>query len=107
MRNSGCEVPDYMLSLKKANQDERKKLMAKAPKLSGISTVSKYEKEQNKKKEDMIAASKKRKSEGKVKKVKNKKMKLVTGSSEMDIFLMKALNNKLLSQNFIAFLFSP
>ena len=34
----------------------------------------------------MIAASKKRKSEGKVKKVKNKKMKLVTGSSEVDDF---------------------
>jgi len=84
MRNSGCEVPDYMLSLKKANRDDRKKLMAKAPKRSGISTVSKYEKEQNKKKEDMIAASKKRKLEGKVKKVKNKKMKLVTATSEME-----------------------
>ena len=77
MRNSGCEVPDYMLGMKKASRDERKKLEAKAPKREGISTVSKYEKEQNKKKEEMIAASKKRKSEGKVKKIRSKKKKKV------------------------------
>jgi len=77
MRNSGCEVPDYMLGMKRASRDERKKLAAKAPKREGISTVSKYEKEQNKKKEEMIAASKKRKSEGKVKKIRSKKKKKV------------------------------
>jgi len=77
MRNSGCEVPDYMLGLKKANRDERKKLAVQAPKREGISTVSKYEKEQNKKKEEMIAASKKRKLEGKVRKIRSKKKKQV------------------------------
>ena len=38
-----------MLSLKKVNRDERKKLAHKAPKRDGISRVSKYEKEQTKK----------------------------------------------------------
>merc|ERR1712142_1092876 len=32
MKNSGCDVPDYMLSLKKPSRDDRKKLAAKAPK---------------------------------------------------------------------------
>ena len=73
MRNSGCEVPDYMLSLKKVNRDERKKLAQKAPKRDAISRVSKYEKEQTKKKGEIIAASKKRKSEGKVRNPKKKK----------------------------------
>ena len=61
MRNSGCDVPDYMLSLKKPSRDDRKKLAAKAPKRDGISQISKYEKEENRKREEMIAASKKRK----------------------------------------------
>ena len=73
MRNSGCEVPDYMLSAKKTSRDERRKLATKAPKRDGISRVSKYEKEQTRKKEEMVAASKKRKLEGKVKKNKKRK----------------------------------
>ena len=70
-----------MLSLKKVNRDERKKLAARAPKRDGISRVSKYEKEQTKKKEEIIAASKKRKSEGRVKKQKKKKK---VNPSDMD-----------------------
>ena len=62
-----------MLSLKKVNRDERKKLAQKAPKRDAISRVSKYEKEQTKKKGEIIAASKKRKSEGKVRNPKKKK----------------------------------
>ena len=76
MRNSGCEVPDYMLSAKKTSRDERRKLATKAPKRDGISRVSKYEKEQTRKKEEMVAASKKRKLEGKVKKNKKRKKQL-------------------------------
>ena len=64
-----------MLSLKKPSRDERKKLAAKAPKRDGISQISKYEKEEIRKKEEMIAASKKRKLEGTSKKVNRKKMK--------------------------------
>ena len=76
MRNSGCEVPDYMLSAKKTSRDERRKLATKAPKRDGISRVSKYEKEQTRKREEMVAASKKRKLEGKVKKNKKRKKQL-------------------------------
>ena len=76
MRNSGCEVPDYMLSAKKTSRDERRRLATKAPKRDGISRVSKYEKEQTRKKEEMVAASKKRKLEGKVKKNKKRKKQL-------------------------------
>merc|ERR1712228_959959 len=61
MRNSGCEVPDYMLHLKKPSRDDRKKLVARAPKRDGISRESKYDQQVRKKKEDMVAASKKRK----------------------------------------------
>ena len=84
MRNSGCEVPDYMLTLKKVNRDERKKLAQQAPKRDGITRVSKYEKEQAKKKEEIIAASKKRKSEGKVRKPKKKKKVSPREENEMD-----------------------
>merc|ERR1712025_597327 len=63
MRNSGCEVPEYMLHLKKPSRDDKKKLAERAPKRDGISTVSKYEKDERKKKEDMIAASRERKRE--------------------------------------------
>ena len=84
MRNSGCEVPDYMLTLKKVNRDERKKLALRAPKRDGITRVSKYEKEQTKKKEEIIAASKKRKSEGKVRKPKKKKKTSPVEDNEMD-----------------------
>ena len=76
MRNSGCEVPDYMLSAKKTSRDEKRKLATKAPKRDGISRVSKYEKEQTRKKDEMVAASKKRKLEGKVKKNKKRKKQL-------------------------------
>ena len=65
-----------MLSAKKTSRDERRKLATKAPKRDGISRVSKYEKEQTRKKEEMVAASKKRKLEGKVKKNKKRKKQL-------------------------------
>ena len=82
MRNSGCDVPGYMLTIKKTSRDDRKKLAAKAPKRDGISQVSKYEKEEMRKKEEMIAASKKRKLEGKSKKIKRKKVKMTANIRE-------------------------
>ena len=63
MRNSGCDVPEYMLHLKKPSRDDKKKLIERAPKRDGIRKESKYEKEGRKKKEEMIAASRKRKQE--------------------------------------------
>merc|ERR1719318_1235292 len=63
MRNSGCEVPEYMLHMKKPSRDDRKQLVARAPKRDGITRESKYEKEDRRKKEEMIAASRKRKQE--------------------------------------------
>ena len=82
MKNSGCDVPDYMLSLKKPSRDDRKKLAAKAPKRDGISQVSKYEKEEIRKKEEMIAASKKRKLAGTNKKNKRNKSKIAVNIQE-------------------------
>eukprot|EP00092_Neocalanus_flemingeri_P093523 GFUD01118870.1.p1 GENE.GFUD01118870.1~~GFUD01118870.1.p1 ORF type:complete len:220 (-),score=77.66 GFUD01118870.1:32-691(-) len=63
MRNSGCYVPEYMLHMKKPSRDDRKQLVARAPKRDGITKESKYEKEERGKKEEMIAASRKRKQE--------------------------------------------
>ena len=82
MKNSGCEVPSYMLTMKKGSRDERKKLAVKAPRRDGISQISKYEKEEIRKKEEMIAASKKRKLAGKSKKVKKMKMNIPANIQE-------------------------
>ena len=71
-----------MLTMKKGSRDDRKKLAAKAPKRDGISQISKYEKEQIRKKEEMVAASKKRKVAGKPKNVKKKKISIPTNIQE-------------------------
>ena len=92
MRNSGCEVPDYMLTMKKASRDARKQLAAKAPKRDGISRVSKYEKEQSKRREEMISASKKRKLEGRVKKVKKKRKETVPDEDDDEEILSDDLD---------------
>jgi len=61
MRNSGCEVPEYMLHLQKPSRDKRKDLKNKAPRREGISKESEYDKNERERKEGMVAASKKRK----------------------------------------------
>lgn len=48
MRASGCEVPDYMFSMKKHDKRERKKLERVAPKRDSISTSLKKPKKQKK-----------------------------------------------------------
>ena len=45
MKNAGCEVPEYMLSMKKSNKRDKKKLENKAPHRESISTTPIYEKE--------------------------------------------------------------
>ncbi len=65
MRQSGCEVPEWMLQLKAPNKKERKKLKAKAPERKDIRTVaaSSIGRRQANKRKDMIAASKRRKTD--------------------------------------------
>ena len=63
MRQSGCDVPQWMLELKNPNKKERKKLKQKAPERKEIRTsaASSVGRRQANKRKDMIAASKRRK----------------------------------------------
>ena len=58
IRLSGCEVPDYMLKLKKTNSNKRKALENKPPKRYEISTASKYDKQKASRKKNMVKQSK-------------------------------------------------
>jgi ATP-dependent RNA helicase DDX52/ROK1 len=49
LRDSGCEVPDYMLTMKKASKRARRKLESRAPNREGISSVPAYQIEKVKK----------------------------------------------------------
>jgi ATP-dependent RNA helicase DDX52/ROK1 len=62
MKESGCNVPDWMLNLKNPSKNEKKNLKNQALKRIAITTVSKYDQEKLKRKREMIQASKKRKS---------------------------------------------
>lgn len=53
MRASGCEVPDYMLAMKKHSKKERRKLERTAPTRERILTVPTYKKH-NRKKSDLL-----------------------------------------------------
>ncbi|CAH1232663.1 DDX52 [Branchiostoma lanceolatum] len=59
MREAGCEVPEYMLELKKANRKERRFLEKKAPKRKSISTTPKMFVDKAVRKRKMIEKSKK------------------------------------------------
>lgn len=63
MRQSGCDVPQWMLELKNPNKKERKKLKQKAPERKEIRTsaASSVGRRQANKRKEMIAASKRRK----------------------------------------------
>ncbi|XP_020627483.1 probable ATP-dependent RNA helicase DDX52 isoform X2 [Orbicella faveolata] len=75
MKSSGCEIPDWMLKLKKPGRKSRKKLSKTPPLRSAIKTVSKYDSQKAKRKRELIEASKKKK----------KKMKLSSShASERD-----------------------
>ncbi|KAI9478770.1 MAG: P-loop containing nucleoside triphosphate hydrolase protein [Benjaminiella poitrasii] len=60
MKESGCDVPDWMLKIKGATYGQKRKLK-KGIDREAINSVSKYDKKQQKKKKEMIEASKKRK----------------------------------------------
>ena len=55
------QVPEYMLKLKKASRQEKRKLAKSAVKRAAISTESLYDKEKREKLEAMIKGSKNRK----------------------------------------------
>ena len=61
VKGSGGVVPDYMLKLKKATRQEKRKLAKSAVKRPSISTESLYDKEKREKLEAMIKGSKNRK----------------------------------------------
>ncbi|CAG8649975.1 6120_t:CDS:2, partial [Paraglomus brasilianum] len=61
IKESGCEVPDWMLQLKNPSQDSKKKLRRKPIERKSINTRSKYDLFKIKHKRELIEASKKRK----------------------------------------------
>ena len=64
MRNSGCEVPDYMLQMKKASKRDLKKVANKPPSRAPISTEPLIDKRKRLRREKRIAMTKKAKLEG-------------------------------------------
>lgn len=50
MRESGCNVPDYMLAMKKHSKKEKRKLEHKAPTREKISTIPTFRRVHNKEK---------------------------------------------------------
>ncbi|XP_058948166.2 probable ATP-dependent RNA helicase DDX52 [Pocillopora verrucosa] len=61
MKSSGCEIPDWMLKLKKPARKSRKKLSKAPPSRTTIKTVSKYDMHMAKRKRELIEASRKKK----------------------------------------------
>ncbi|CEP17983.1 hypothetical protein [Parasitella parasitica] len=75
MKNSGCEIPEWMLNIKKMTSNQKQK-MRKGLDRGHVDTTSKYDKYKQNKKNEMIEASKKRKriaaqKEKQAKKAKN------------------------------------
>ena len=58
LRNSGCELPDWLKNLKGIARRDYKKATKKPVKRNDISTVPKYDKEKAKKRKNIIADSK-------------------------------------------------
>ena len=64
MRNSGCEVPEYMLQMKKTSKSDAKKMAKKIPTRKSISTEPLPDKIKRKKRERIIANVRKSKQNG-------------------------------------------
>ncbi|XP_065827734.1 probable ATP-dependent RNA helicase DDX52 isoform X2 [Oscarella lobularis] len=62
MKESGCDVPEWMLKLKAPNKRKRKRMAKTAPERTSIKTVSKYDLQKARKKREMIEASKRQKT---------------------------------------------
>ncbi len=61
MKLSGCEVPDWMLSIKQLSTKEKREFRHSAPKRRDISTESKFDKLNKKRKNNIIEQSKTKK----------------------------------------------
>ncbi|RHZ62740.1 hypothetical protein Glove_335g42 [Diversispora epigaea] len=62
MKDSGCEIPDWMLKLKNPTKESKQQLRKKPINRKGIDTRSDYDKKKLKRKREIIEASKKRKA---------------------------------------------
>lgn len=65
MKNSGCEIADWMMELKKPSRKSKMKLLHKPPSRSPIKTLSKYDSQKAKRKRDFVESSKVEKKKGK------------------------------------------
>ncbi|GAB5591053.1 RNA-dependent ATPase rok1 [Umbelopsis nana] len=63
MRESGCDVPEWMLTMKKPSQNQRKQLRKAPIERKRINTISSYDKRKIAHKRDIIETSKRRKME--------------------------------------------
>eukprot|EP00929_Paragymnodinium_shiwhaense_P038424 TRINITY_DN20295_c0_g1_i1.p1 TRINITY_DN20295_c0_g1~~TRINITY_DN20295_c0_g1_i1.p1 ORF type:complete len:587 (-),score=181.21 TRINITY_DN20295_c0_g1_i1:90-1850(-) len=63
MRQSGCEVPEFMLRLKKKNKQQRRMAEQRPPERKRISTVSGWDLSKAHKKRQMVEGTKKRKKQ--------------------------------------------
>ncbi|KAJ2034106.1 RNA-dependent ATPase rok1 [Coemansia sp. RSA 922] len=61
MRESGCEIPEWMLQLKKPSQDDKKKLKKNPVERDNITTVPKYDLKRRNHKKQIIEQSKAKK----------------------------------------------
>ncbi|KAJ3013120.1 RNA-dependent ATPase rok1 [Thoreauomyces humboldtii] len=62
MRESGCDVPEWMVQLKGPSKNEKKNLRLKAVERESIKTVSKFDEKKTKRKRQIVEDQKKRKS---------------------------------------------
>ena len=90
VKDSGSPVPEYMLKLKKATRQEKRKLAKNALKRETISTESKYDKDKRLKLEAMVRGSKNRKKKAE----ERKKRKQTVGNENLPPKKAK-MNNKL------------
>ncbi|GAA5799416.1 hypothetical protein HPULCUR_004831 [Helicostylum pulchrum] len=74
MKESGCDVPEWMLNIKNLNHNQKQK-MRQGIARDHIDSTSKFDRFSQKKKQDMIEASKKRKRVAAEKEKKEKKEK--------------------------------
>jgi len=63
IKASGCDVPDWMFTLKKASQQKKNELKNRVPHRRDISQTSRFDANRMSKKKSMIAASKKKNAE--------------------------------------------
>lgn len=63
MKESGCEVSDWMMALKAPSKNLKKNVKARPVQRYEIKTVSKYDDGKQKRKRDMIEGTKNRKKE--------------------------------------------